>query len=94
MKHLPFLRQLRRVGDVLELAPATARREVRAGRLDARRGGVEHRRRLGAPKIFPTVCDVSLDGFSGDRAFDEDDATVDPSQCRPAVGQLADRQLH
>jgi hypothetical protein len=38
--------------------------------------------------------DLGLDRFSRDRAFDEDDPPVDPRQGGPAVGELADRQLH
>jgi hypothetical protein len=38
--------------------------------------------------------DLSLDGFSRDRPLDEDDPAVDPRQGRPAMGELANRELH
>ena len=94
MQHLPFLGELFRIGQVLQLAAATAGLEIRTRRIDACGRRLEDGRRLGTPEIFPAVRDVGLDGFSGDRPFDEDDPAVDPRQGRPAVGELANGELH
>jgi hypothetical protein len=94
MQDLPFLGKLLRIGEVLQLATAAASLEVRTGRIDASGRWIEDRRCLGAPKIFPAMRDVGLDGFARDRPLDEDDPAVDPRQGRPTMGELANRQLH
>ena len=94
VQHLAFLGELRGVGEVLQLAAATAGREIGTGWIDPRGRRLQDGRRLRAPEIFPPMGDLGLDRFSGDGPFDEDDPAVDPRQGRPAVGELANRQLH
>src|SRR5439155_21044018 len=94
MQHLPFLRELLGIGEVLQLTAAAASLEVGARRVDAGRRGVLHRGGLGAPEIFASMGHFGFDGLAGNRSFDEDDAAVDARHRRPAMGELADRQLH
>jgi hypothetical protein len=94
MQDLPFLRELLGIGEVLQLAAAAAGFEIGTGRIDARGRRLEDGRRLGAPKIFPPVGDFGFNGFSRDRSLDEDDPAVDSRQGGPAVGELANGQLH
>ncbi len=91
MQHLAFLGELLRIGKVLQLTPAASGLEVRAGRLDARGGGVQHRGGLGAPEVLTPVRDLGLDCLAGNGSFDEHDPTIDACHGRPAVGKLADR---
>jgi hypothetical protein len=94
MQHLTFLGKLLRIGQVLQLAAATAGLEIRTRRIHACGRRLEDGRRLCTPEIFPAVRDVGLDGFARDRPLDEDDPAVDPRQGRPAMGELANRELH
>src|SRR5437879_317867 len=94
MQDLPFLSQLFRIGQVLQLAAATAGFEIWTRRIDASGRRLENGRRLGAPEIFPPMRDLSLDRFSRDRPLDKDHPAVDPRQRCPTMGELSDRQLH
>ena len=94
MQHLALQRQLLGIGDVLQLAAAAARVEIRTGRHDPRLGRGEHGRRLGSPEVLSSMGDVGLDRLPGDRPLDKYHPAVDPRQRRPAVGELANRHLH
>jgi hypothetical protein len=94
MQDLPFLGELLGIGEVLQLASATPGLEVRTWRIDTRGRGIEDGRCLGAPEILPPVGDLGLDRLSRYRPLDEDDSAVDPRQGRPAMGELAYRELH
>ena len=94
MQHVSLLGQLLGVGDVLQLTSTTARVEIRTGRYDPGIRGSEDGGRLGAPEILPPMGDVGLDRLPGNRPFDKDHPAVHPCQRRPAVGELANRQLH
>src|SRR6184192_2727895 len=94
MQHLPFLRELLRIGEVLQLTAAAASLEVGARRLDARGRRVQHRGGLGAPEIFASMGHFGFDGFAGNRSFGEDDAAVHARHRGPAMGELADGEFH
>ena len=94
IQHLPFLSELLGIRQVLQLAAATTGREIGTGRIDARGRRLQDGRRLGAPEILPPMGDLSLNRLARNSPFDEDHSAIDPRQGRPAVGQLADRQLH
>lgn len=56
--------------------------------------GIEHAYRFGSPEIFAPVSYLGLDGLAGKRAFDEHNPTINARHGCPAVGQLANGQLH
>jgi len=94
MQHMTLLGQLLGIGDVLQLASAAARVEIRTGRYDPGIRGGQDGGGLGAPEILPPMGDVGLDRLPGNCPFDKHHPAVDPCQRRPAVGELANRQLH
>src|SRR5256712_763375 len=94
MQHLPLLGELLWIRQVLQLTAAASSLAIRAGRLDARGRGVQHRGCLGAPEVFASMGHFGLDRLAGDGSLDEDDPAVDARDRRPAMGELADRELH
>src|SRR6202011_637782 len=44
--------------------------------------------------VLPPVCDLGLERLAGDGPFDENDTAINARHGCPAVGELADRELH
>src|SRR5256885_1947008 len=93
-QHWLFRGRLLGIRGVRELPPAASGLEIRARRINARGRRIEDRGRLGAPEVLAAMRHFGLDRFARDGTFDEHDAAVDARHRRPAVGELANRELH
>jgi hypothetical protein len=94
IQDLTLLGQLLLVGEVLQLAATTTCLEIRARRIDSSLRRLDDRGCLGSPEILSPMRDLGFHGFARDRTFDEHHSAVDACHRRPAMGKLANRQLH